>query len=418
MKKIFTLSALLLITFGVFAQAPQKLSYQAVIRDALNNLVPNHAVGMRITILQGSASGVAVYSETQTPATNANGLVSIEIGGGAGFSSINWEAGPYFLKTETDPLGGTSYTIVGTSQLLSVPYALHAQAAATANYNTLSNLPALNISNWNTAYSWGDHAGLYRPVSWVPSWSDITSKPSFATIATSGNYNDLINKPTIPASLWLTNGTSIYYNTGSVGIGTDSPVGFLTIAKDSWTILPQLLLTETANDFARLAFSNTIVPLKNWTIAGYTSTTDANSVLNFWYSPDAITGTNIMSITGNGNVGIGDQTPDATLDVEGTIVFGSAGKVFSEIREITGTLTTGGSYSFIYPSGYTLTNTRVLSLEINFNGNQWMGISGTDYPLVDISKIYYRLDNFIWIYYPDVSSFQNRAFRMMVMKVE
>jgi hypothetical protein len=88
---------------------------------------------MRISIIQNSASGSAVYVETQTPTTNANGLISIEIGGGSVisgvFANINWANGIYFIKTETDPTGGTNYTITGTSQLLSVPYAFHAKTA-------------------------------------------------------------------------------------------------------------------------------------------------------------------------------------------------------------------------------------------------------------------------------------------------
>src|SRR5512145_1227361 len=131
----------LLISSSIFAQSPSKMSYQAVIRNSSNVLVVSHAVGMRISILQGSATGTEVYSETQTPITNANGLVSIEIGNGAGFSTINWGNGPYFIKTETDPTGGTNYTITGTSQLLSVPYSLNAKTAETADYNNLTNLP-------------------------------------------------------------------------------------------------------------------------------------------------------------------------------------------------------------------------------------------------------------------------------------
>jgi len=131
MKKIFTIVAVVLLTATVWAQIPQKMSYQAVIRDASNKLVTSHIVGMRISILRDSASGTVVYTETQTPTTNTNGLASIEIGGGTPvtgtFAAINWASGTYFIKTETDPTGQTSYTISGTSQLLSVPYALHAK---------------------------------------------------------------------------------------------------------------------------------------------------------------------------------------------------------------------------------------------------------------------------------------------------
>jgi uncharacterized protein (TIGR02145 family) len=129
---IITLANLLIIS-SVSAQAPEKMSYQAVIRDAGNSLTTNQAVGIKISILQGGATGTAVYVETQTPTTNTNGLVSLEIGTGTivtgTFAGINWATGPYFIKTETDPTGGTAYTIAGTNELMSVPYALHAKTA-------------------------------------------------------------------------------------------------------------------------------------------------------------------------------------------------------------------------------------------------------------------------------------------------
>ena len=141
----------------MFAQSPNKMSYQAVIRNSSNVLVTSSAVGMRISILQTSSSGTAVYIETQTPTTNANGLASIEIGGGTvvsgNFSTIDWANGPYFVKTETDPAGGANYSIIGTSQLLSVPYALYAKSAGSvANHNdgdtsATNELQTLSIRN-------------------------------------------------------------------------------------------------------------------------------------------------------------------------------------------------------------------------------------------------------------------------------
>jgi hypothetical protein len=133
MKKVFTIFVALLLTATLWAQSPEKMSYQAVIRNSSDALVTNTEIGMQISILQGSASGTAVYVETQTPTTNANGLISIEIGTGTvesgDFATIDWANGLYFIKTETDAAGGTNYTITGTSQLLSVPYALHAKTA-------------------------------------------------------------------------------------------------------------------------------------------------------------------------------------------------------------------------------------------------------------------------------------------------
>jgi hypothetical protein len=133
MKKLYTFLAVLLMTASTFAQTPEKMSYQAVVRDSGDALVANQAVGMQISILQTTATGTAVYVETQTPTTNVNGLVTLEIGTGTvvsgDFTTIDWSTDSYFIKTETDPTGGTSYTITGTSQLLSVPYALHAKTA-------------------------------------------------------------------------------------------------------------------------------------------------------------------------------------------------------------------------------------------------------------------------------------------------
>ena len=133
MKKLYTLIAAVVITSTVFAQAPSKMSYQAVVRDAGDVLVTSQAVGMQLSIVQDSVSGTVVYVETQTPTSNPNGLICVEIGSGTvlsgTFNSIDWSSGPYFIKTETDPTGGTTYTITGTSQLMSVPYALHANTA-------------------------------------------------------------------------------------------------------------------------------------------------------------------------------------------------------------------------------------------------------------------------------------------------
>ena len=138
----------LLITFSFFAQSPEKMSYQAVIRDATNTLLTNQSVGMQISILQTTTTGTAVYIETQTVTTNTNGLVSLEIGMGDtsdDFSAIDWKAGPYFVKTETDPTGGSSYTITGTSQLMSVPFALYAKSSGSSETN------ATNIANNTTS---------------------------------------------------------------------------------------------------------------------------------------------------------------------------------------------------------------------------------------------------------------------------
>ncbi|MDA3912026.1 MAG: FISUMP domain-containing protein [Bacteroidales bacterium] len=171
MKQIFTLLAAVLITASVFAQSPEKMSYQAVIRNSSDALVTNMQIGMQISILQGSADGTAVYTETQTPTTNANGLVSIEIGGGAGFNSIDWANGPCFIKTETDPTGGETYTITGISQLLSVPYALHTKTAESISGEITETDPIFTA--------------------WDKNYDDLTNTPAIPTVPTDvGDFNN------------------------------------------------------------------------------------------------------------------------------------------------------------------------------------------------------------------------------------
>ncbi|OBX22178.1 hypothetical protein BAA08_09550 [Bizionia sp. APA-3] len=146
MKKIYTFLAAILLTATTFAQTPEKMSYQAVVRDSGDALVTNQAVGMQISILQTTATGTAVYVETQTPTSNVNGLVTVEIGTGSvvsgHFTTIDWAADSYFIKTETDPTGAASYTIIGMSQLLSVPYALHAKTAESVTNDLVDDADA------------------------------------------------------------------------------------------------------------------------------------------------------------------------------------------------------------------------------------------------------------------------------------
>ncbi|MDQ0783962.1 collagen-like protein [Chryseobacterium sp. W4I1] len=133
MKKILLSLGIMLGLFMGHAQVPEKMSYQAVIRNSSGQLLTNQSIAVKVSILAGSLIGPLVYSERLTGNTNANGLISMEIGTGTvlsgTFATINWPTGNYYLKTETDPTGGTNYTIAGTSQLLSVPYAMYAKTA-------------------------------------------------------------------------------------------------------------------------------------------------------------------------------------------------------------------------------------------------------------------------------------------------
>lgn len=136
MKNLIFILTVLLISSAIFAQSPQTIKYQAVVRDVAGVVLANKNVAFKISILKGAVTGNSVYSEQHKKTTNAFGLVDLEIGKGTSqsdtFSAIDWGSGTYFLKVELDPTGGTSFVIMGTSQLLSVPYALYSETSGDA----------------------------------------------------------------------------------------------------------------------------------------------------------------------------------------------------------------------------------------------------------------------------------------------
>jgi len=167
MKTLVTILVSLFIINGIFAQVPEKFSYQSVIRNNANTLLINTNIGMQISILQGSATGTPLYVERHTATTNANGLVSISIGTGTPvtgvFAGINWGSGTYFIKTETDPAGGINYSITGTSQLMSTPYALYAKNVQNnddADANPINEIQSLSINGNQLTISDGNTVTL------------------------------------------------------------------------------------------------------------------------------------------------------------------------------------------------------------------------------------------------------------------
>ena len=140
-KKIFLLSSFLYFLSGN-AQAPNKFSFQAVVRNTSNQLITNQSVGVKISLISVvMSSETAEFEETHTVTTNTNGLFSLKVGEGALVSgdfsaAMSSAANSKKIKCEIDPTGGTNYTIVLNEQLLSVPYALFANTAA---YTTSNN---------------------------------------------------------------------------------------------------------------------------------------------------------------------------------------------------------------------------------------------------------------------------------------
>lgn len=217
MKKLIATTSFALLGLLAFAQAPQKMTYQSVIRNNSNALISNTAVGIQISILTGSPSGTAVYIERHTTTTNLNGLATLQIGSGTpvsgSFSGINWSTGNYYVKTETDPAGGTVYSISGTSQLLSVPYALYAEESGSGSsfsgdYNDLTNVPT-NVSAFT------NDAGYITN----PNDADANPTNEIQTLSISGQNLSISggNMITLPAGGGVTLDGA--YDQGGAGVG-------------------------------------------------------------------------------------------------------------------------------------------------------------------------------------------------------
>ena len=416
MKRIFTLLALAAFALTIFAQSPDLMTYQAVLRDAENHLLTNQAVAIQLSILQGTPNGASVFTEIHTPVTNANGLVSLEIGDGVGddLSTVDWSNGPFFLKTETDPNGGSTYTITSTSQLLSVPFAKYADEAGNAFsgvYGDLTGSPVdvsefVNDAGYLTTVTGSETA--------FNAW-DKNESDDF-----SGNYAHLTGAPTVVSAftndagyltseLWSQNGSNLYYLGGYIGIGTTTPVNPLTVFTGANPSFSSWLNNATGTT----GMDGFLVGIQP----------DLDGFVWNWEAGPIHFGTSNsfrMIIEAGGDVGIGTTNPTSKLQVVGDTKFGSSGKAFTELREITGTTSASLHYvSFALPAGYTEANTRVVSLQINYNGDRWVGLGYNNQSAASpISPVSYLINgSTMWVYYPAIAQLHSRAFRILVMQV-
>jgi uncharacterized protein (TIGR02145 family) len=154
-KKIISFISAVVLSASLWAQAPNKMSFQTVVRNNLGKLVVNKSIGVRLSILKTSSTGTAVYVESHTKTSNVNGLLTLEVGTGAvtsgAFATIDWSQGPYFLKTEMDVNGGANYTITGVTEFVSVPYAkLSDKANSVKTVANGANVGDMNFWNGTT----------------------------------------------------------------------------------------------------------------------------------------------------------------------------------------------------------------------------------------------------------------------------
>jgi len=217
MKRYINTLIFLACAFATFAQSPQKFNYQAVARNAQGAVLPNQNVTIRASMLDGSASGTSQYSETHSTTTSQLGLFNLAIGGGTvvsgNFANITWANGDKYLKIEMDPAGGNNFVLVGTSQLLSVPYALYAKKSEPVPDKTEDNAynspAAVSLNVYDT---WID---VPNAVVTAPSTGDylILVSAFFSSVQSTDGLEVRIVKTTDPTDIKLRD----YISTGGGG---------------------------------------------------------------------------------------------------------------------------------------------------------------------------------------------------------
>jgi len=304
--------ALLLISTISFSQAPQYLNYQAIARDATGTIIST-PIGIQFEILQGSASGTVVYEETNNITPSSAGVFTTAIGAGSPvigtFSSINWANSPYFIRVSIDPTGGTSYSTVGTSELLSVPYALYAEKAG--------NTQTVNITGPNVTGTYPNYT-ITAPGALTPSTGISISGGTITN--TAPNQTVSITGPDVSGSY------PNYTITPAAGLTASTGISIV-----SGTI------TNTAPD-QTVTISGAIGTYPNFTITPVPATT---------ITP------------GNSNINITGSDPSFTISSTPTLSL--AGAILSISNGNSVTLPTGTTYTngagIALTSGTIITNT-------------------------------------------------------------
>jgi len=313
MKSITVLILLCLFAFNLAAQSPQAFSYQAIALSKTGIALSEKPIIVKISLLDGSATGVLQYQESHTATTSIEGIFNLSVGqgmiGSGNFLTVNWKGGKVFLKSEYDFGDGKGFSLAGVTQLLSVPYSLYAQNAAKSlnDKDTLATNEIQSLSRSGKALSISKGNTILLP--------DSTQ--------------------------WKTAANNIFYNNGKVGIGTSTPRSFLDVVSTegnsqytlnlsstnakgqagvtSWNDnggwLKATLLGSQVSDGA--AFGNN----GEGTVQFLSNFGAKNMLMGTLNSQDLILGTNNkdrLHIVSGGNVGIGTKSPLNKLDVRGS----------------------------------------------------------------------------------------------------
>ncbi|MFT5860786.1 MAG: hypothetical protein ACI865_002901 [Flavobacteriaceae bacterium] len=336
---------LLFIPFMGFTQAPNQFKYQSIARDLAGSVLNTAPIGLRISIRNLSSSGTIVYQETHATTTNEFGLFTLSIGGGTPVSGtmalVDWGAGSKYVEIEADLSGGTTYDVFGTTELLSVPYAIHANSAGAP---ILPN----GTSAGNTTY-----------------WD---------------------------GSSWVVSSANLYNNGSRIGLGTSAPdqrldiKGHMTISLDSVYMIDNrqvlstrgntnLFVGDSAGIAGSIGFKNVFVGFKsgvsntvgsqNTFVGAETGITNLNGIMNSFFGRragfqvfDGIENTFIgayagqSTTSGGHNSFLGVTTGNAnTTGSENTFIgahagyFNGSGSYNTLLGNFSGVSNTDGSYN-------------------------------------------------------------------------
>jgi hypothetical protein len=325
MKTRYLIIFLLLLGTVIFAQTPEKFKYQAVIGNGSGEILANTTVALRISVLQDSDIGAVVYEEVFHPTTNPHGLVDLEIGN-ASFYSIDWAGHAHFLKIEVDPANGSAFTHLGTSPLLSVPYALHARTVEMdmvddADPDPGNELQTINLNGSELTLSDGGGT-VVLPSSGVGDNWGTQAVESDATLSGDGTggsplgvVGDLTDDQTLTlagSNLSISDGNSVVLPPGADDWGAQVVESDATLSGNG-----------TGGDL--LSVVGDLTDDQTLSIAGNDlSISDGNSVVLPTGADDW--GTQVVAsdatLSGNGTSGdplgvVGDLTDDQTLSISG-----------------------------------------------------------------------------------------------------
>jgi hypothetical protein len=316
-KRGYFLVIAVLTAFNLMAQPPQAFNYQAVVRNSSGEIIANQLVGVRINIRNTSAAGAIIYQESHSQTTNAYGLLNLKVGAGTpnigAFSTIDWRNNAKFIEVLVDVSGGTNYISMGTSELVSTPYALYSKNSSDAYWG----LNGTNIYYNSGNIGIGTTSAQYRLDVWAPG----TTSTGIGVFRNSLGENKIVLRQNSngcgsvniynalnEASVSLLGEGNSYFTGGNLGIGTTSPTNAKLQIEGTTTYEGIVRINNTGTNGASFFLGSTNSDWgggtnQNLFVMGHGA--PASAAIDF-------------SINSSGYVGIGTPLPSAGLHLKGS----------------------------------------------------------------------------------------------------